>query len=82
MTVKHVMPIIKTDNHNTLKAKIALVTQLAMSNGRKTVTKDLISHLGITNLHLKRGFITINVVIPSGATDKSINPRHWLYKAS
>ena len=82
MTVKHIMPVIKTNNHNTLKAKITLVTQLAMSNGRKTVTKDLMSHLGITNLHLKRGCIAINVVIPSSATDKSINPRHWLYKAS
>ena len=76
------MPVTKTNNHNTLKVEITLVTQLAMSNGRKTVTKDLMSHLGITNLQLKRGFIAINVVIPSSATDKSINPRHWLYKAS
>ena len=58
---------------NTLKAKITPLNQLATSNGRRVVTKVLISHLGITNPYLRRDFIAINVVIHLGAMDKCIN---------
>ena len=44
-----------------------------MSNGRRAVTKVLMSRLGVTNPHLRIDFIAINAAIHSGVTDKHIN---------
>ena len=52
---------------NTLRIEIA------MSNGRRAVTKVLMSRLGVTNPHLRRDFNAINAAIHSGATDKCNN---------